>query len=166
MNDNPESAPGEIISRFEKLLADLARAEVDFCLVGGLAVALNGFVRFTEDVDILVHPDRPNLERMLAVLRGWGEGWARELTPEDFTAQEGSVRLAESEFDLDIFVQMLGKTLDDFRPRLRHFESHGARIPYLGPEDLILLKQGSWREQDKWDVAALREILARRSAGA
>lgn len=164
MNDGPQSEPGGIISRFEKLLADLARADVDFCVVGGLAAALNGFVRFTEDVDILVHPARPNLERMLTVLRGWGEGWARELTPEDFTVQEGSVRVAESEFDLDIFVQMLGKTLDDFRPRLRHFESDGVRIPYLAPEDLILLKEGSGREKDRWDVAAMREIIARRAA--
>lgn len=35
---------------FEKLLVLLADAEVDFVLVGGLAVTLQGYVRFTEDV--------------------------------------------------------------------------------------------------------------------
>ena len=39
---------------YEKLLAKLARAEVKFIIVGGVAVALNGFVRTTEDVDILI----------------------------------------------------------------------------------------------------------------
>ena len=34
-------------------------------------------------------------------------------------------------------------------------------IPYLSPADLIFLKQNSWREKDKLDVLALREILAR-----
>ncbi|MGO8929821.1 MAG: hypothetical protein ACLQU3_23385 [Limisphaerales bacterium] len=34
------------------------------------------------------------------------------------------------------------------------------RIPYLAPVDLIFLKQDSWREKDKLDVLALREILA------
>ena len=39
---------------YEKLLAKLAGAEVKFIIVGGVAIALNGFVRTTEDVDILV----------------------------------------------------------------------------------------------------------------
>jgi hypothetical protein len=35
-----------------------------------------------------------------------------------------------------------------------------VRIPYLAPADLIFLKQDSWREKDKLDVLAMREILA------
>ena len=34
---------------YERLLENLARAEVNFIVVGGVAVALNGFVRTTED---------------------------------------------------------------------------------------------------------------------
>ena len=44
-------------SAFERLLADLSEAEVDYILVGGLAVAFCGHVRATEDVDILVPVD-------------------------------------------------------------------------------------------------------------
>lgn len=91
---------------------------------------------------------------------GWGEGWARELKPADFAPQEGSVRVME-EFDLDIFTRMGGHTLDEFRPRLRHLDTGGLRIPYLSPADLILLKKDSWREKDKLDVLAMRVILAR-----
>ena len=91
---------------------------------------------------------------------GWGEGCARELKAEDFAAQEGSIRVME-EFDLDIFTRMRGKTLDDFRPHLRQLDTSSVRIPYLSPADLIFLKQDSWREKDKLDVLALREILAR-----
>ena len=65
------------------------------------------------------------------------------------------------DFDLDIFVKMRGKTLDDFRPNLRFFESSGVRIAYLSPADLIFLKQGSWREKDQIDVTAMKEIIAR-----
>ena len=46
-------------------------------------------------------------------------------------------------------------------PRLRHLETSHVRIPYLAPEDLIFLKQDSWRDKDKLDVQALREIVAR-----
>ncbi len=144
--------------QFEKLLAELVRGGVDFAVVGGVAVSLNGFVRATDDVDIIVGVSAENIRKLLGCLSGWGEGWARELKAEDFAPQEGSIRVME-DFDLDIFTQMRGKSLDDFRPRLRHLETGGIRIPYLAPEDLLFLKQDSWREKDQIDVAALKRML-------
>ena len=154
------SAPNENFFRFGSLLVELARAGVDFAAVGGVAISLNGFVRATEDVDIIVQSSPENLRRLLDCLKNWGEGWARELKIEDFAVEEGSIRVMES-FDLDIFVKMRGKTLDDFRPNLRHFDSEGVRIAYLSPADLIFLKQDSWRKKDQLDVSAMKEILAR-----
>ena len=43
----------------------------------------------------------------------------------------------------------------------RFLETGGVRIPYLAPEDLIFLKQDSWRDKDKLDVQAMQEILER-----
>jgi hypothetical protein len=143
-------------------LAALATDRVDFAAVGGLAVIFNGYPRLTLDADILVHDAPGNLRKLLDCLAGWGEGWARELKPEDFGFQEGSIRVME-EFDLDIFTRMNGRSLEDFRPRLRHLETGGVRIPYLAPEDLIFLKQDSTRDKDKLDVQAMREIIARES---
>ena len=86
---DPSSEPKVIISRFEKLLAKLAASSVDFAVVGGLAVVLNGYPRATIDADILVQ-DGPE-SQAIAGLPGWlGQGWARELTPEDFSAEEGT----------------------------------------------------------------------------
>src|SRR6266540_3051201 len=103
--ENPSSTR-ETISQFEKLLASMARAGIDFAVVGGVAVILNGYPRQTRDADIIVHPAVANVERLLKYLAAWGEGWARELTLEDFHAlDEGSLRVME-EFDLDIFVKM------------------------------------------------------------
>ncbi|MBI3877393.1 MAG: hypothetical protein HY300_15785, partial [Verrucomicrobia bacterium] len=52
MEHSPE--PREIISPFEKLLAELVRNNIDFALVGGLAVILNGYPRLTLDADIII----------------------------------------------------------------------------------------------------------------
>ena len=161
MEHSPESR--ETTSRFEKLLADLVTAQVDFAVVGGLAVIFNGYPRLTLDADIIVNDAVDNLHRLLRCLAQWGEGWARELKPEDFAPQEGSIRVME-EFDLDIFTRMGGYSLNDFRPRLRYLQAGCTRIPYLSPADLILLKKDSWREKDKLDVQAMREILAREAA--
>jgi hypothetical protein len=159
------SEPRETISQFEKLLAALARGGVDFAVVGGLAVIFNGYPRLTLDADILVKDAPDNLRNMLAVLESWGEGWARELKPEDFVFQQGSIRVIE-DFALDIFTRMRERTIDDFRPRLRYLKTAGVRIPYISPEDLIYLKDGSWRDKDKLDVLAMREIVAREAGQA
>ena len=157
-----EHLPGQkgITSQFEKLLVVLAADHIDFAVVGGLAVILNGYLRTTQDADILVHDSMDNLRALLVSLAGWGEGWARELKPEDLIIEAGAVRVME-DFDLDIFIRMCDKGLDDFRPRLRLFETNGVRIPYLAPADLIFLKEGSWRDKDKLDVLAMREIMER-----
>jgi hypothetical protein len=158
MSHSPK--PRETTSQFEKLLAALVADKVDFAVVGGLAVIFNGYPRLTLDADILVANSPDNLNKLIECLKGWGEGWARELKLEDFSGEPGAIRLIE-DFALDMFVTMREKTLDDFRPRLRYLETGGVRIPYLGPEDLIFLKEGSWRDKDRLDVTAMREILAR-----
>ena len=82
MDHSPK--PRETTSRFEKLLVALATDGIDFAVVGGLAVIFNGYPRLTLDVDILVHAAPENLRKLLDCLANWGEGWARELKPEDF----------------------------------------------------------------------------------
>jgi hypothetical protein len=119
-----------------------------------------GYARLTVDVDVIVARNAENLRRLLDVLAQWGEGFARELSPADFIGEEGCVRVSE-EFDLDIFTTMSGRTLDDFRPRLRYLNSAGRRIPYISPEDIISLKQSSWRDKDQLDVRAMRQAIAR-----
>src|SRR5687768_11411199 len=120
----PSHESKETISRFESLLVDLAKAEIDFAVVGGLAVILNGYGRLTQDTDIIVSEAPDNIRKLLRCLEGWGEGWARELKAEDFIPQEGSIRVME-EFELDIFTRMRGRSLEDFRPRLRVLETQG-----------------------------------------
>ena len=159
--NSPEApSPERNFSQFENLLVALIRAEVDFAVVGGVAISLNGYVRATEDTDVIVSEAPENIRKLLSCLEGWGEGWARELKPEEFIAQEGAIRVME-DFDLDIFTRMRGRSLEDFRPRLRFLETQGIRIAYISPQDLIYLKQDSRRDKDKLDVLAMQEIVRR-----
>ena len=57
---------------FAKLLVRLADAGVEFVLLGSLAVTLQGYVRFTEDVDMLIASSHRNINLLLATLENWG----------------------------------------------------------------------------------------------
>jgi hypothetical protein len=160
MTPSPEQT--ESLSQYGKLLVALAKGEVNFAVVGGLAVIFNGYARFTLDADIIVDDSAQNLERMLEVLRGWGEGWARELSVEDFSPEEGAVRLVE-DFELDIFTRLRGRSLKDFKEDLRYLEYAGACVPYLSPAGLIHCKEDSVREKDQLDVAAMKDIASQSS---
>src|SRR5207237_4979476 len=137
-----------MVTPYEKLLENLSRAEVKFIVVGGVAVALNGFVRTTDDVDILVERSPANIQRLLQTLVSFGEGHARELSLADFDATEGAVRVIE-EFPLDIFTVMRGHSFADLATYLRQTKINGATIDFLNAQGLIRLKADSKREKDQ-----------------
>ncbi|MDP9003832.1 MAG: hypothetical protein M3N12_03465, partial [Verrucomicrobiota bacterium] len=58
---------------FESLLVKLSRAGVDYLVAGGVAVCLNGFVRTSQDLDLLVEPSAGNLARPLRSLATFGD---------------------------------------------------------------------------------------------
>ena len=153
-----------MITLFEELLDRLVTDQVKFVVAGGLAVCLNGWVRVTDDVDILIDNSSANIERLTRCLADFGEGHGADLTPDDLTNEPGAVRICE-EFILDLFVQMSGKTLAEFTPWIGHYRlPSGNEVPFLLPEGLIQTKLGSVRQKDKSDIAALQDILhARRT---
>ena len=146
-----------MVTPYEKLLAKLARAEVKFIIVGGVAVALNGFVRTTEDVDILIEASAENVTRLLDELGNFGEGHARELSPTDFSDSEGAVRIIE-DFPLDVFTMMRGKRYAELVGSTKTTRIDDVEVRYLNAEALIALKSDSQRDQDRIDVSALRAL--------
>ncbi len=124
---------------YEKLLAKLARAEVKFIIVGGVAVALNGFVRTTEDVDILIESSVENVTRLLNELRNF------------------AIRIIE-DFPLDVFTIIRGKRYADLVGSTKPTRIDDVDVRYLDAETLIALKKDSQRDQDRIDVSALRSL--------
>lgn len=145
---------------FEKLLALLADSSVRFVVVGGVAVTLNGYVRLTEDVDILLEPSRSNIERFLAAMSGYGEGFARELSCEDFADEEGAIRIVEEveQCQVDAFTRMGGQHYSDLLSDAETFRMGTRDILYASRPALIRLKERSVREKDRLDVMALRRL--------
>ena len=146
---------------FEKLLVLLADARIEFVLVGGLAVTLQGYVRFTEDVDILIESSLGNVTKLLEVLGNFGEGFANELSPDDFTEEEGAIRIVEEveQCQIDVFTVMSGRKFADVAEDADVFDLRGREIRYASKKALIGWKEKSVREKDKLDALALRRLV-------
>jgi Nucleotidyl transferase of unknown function (DUF2204) len=55
-----------------RIIESLTSAQIDYVVVGGLAVAAHGHARATIDVDIIIRFDRDNVHRLVTCLRGLG----------------------------------------------------------------------------------------------
>jgi hypothetical protein len=142
---------------FEKLLVLLAEATVDFIVVGGIAVSIQGYVRLTEDVDLLIDDSRENVRRLLNRLADYGEGFAKELSLADFNDEEGAIRIVEEteQCQIDLFTRMSGRSYQDVIEDADRFEVGGHLIAVASKNSLIGWKSKSVREKDRFDAEAL-----------
>ncbi len=145
---------------FEKAFAHLQNHDVQFIVCGGLAVAFCGFVRVTEDIDILVSTEPSNVERLLTALSTFGEGLGGTLSPADFTLEPGCFEINETECRIDIFTLMDGKTFEELLPDAQSFQAKNLNHPlmHLNRDQLISAKSTTYRDKDRIDVDALRQL--------
>jgi hypothetical protein len=144
-----------------KTVARLLAAEgARWALIGGYAIAAHGFVRLSEDVDILVDPSRENASRWIQALARLPDGATRELFGDEaLFEREGpyAVRVND-EFTVDVMPSACGHTWAELQPYIEARDIVGMTIPVLGLEGLLLTKEGE-RPKDRADAEVLRRAL-------
>lgn len=148
----------------DALLRALSEGDVQFVLIGGLAVGMHGAVRATKDVDIVPSPDRQNLDRLAAVVRsvaGRQIGVDTEFLPHQATDANGleaggSFQLATRHGQLDILQE--GGAIPPYEELSRaalETEYEGLRLRYCSREHLIAMKRRAARPLDLRDLDEL-----------
>jgi len=147
-------------------------ANVRYLIVGGLAVVAHGYVRFTQNIDLVVELERENVLRAMNALTAIGY---RPLIPVDAAqfADESLRRQWRDDKEMIVF-QMLNPErestrIDIFVTEPFVFEEEFERAnwhtwgdlqaPVLRIEALIAMKQATGQPQDLADAALLRDIL-------
>ena len=147
----------------EDALLDLLRrfqdAGVQYVLVGGQAVRLNGFVRATEDIDILLPSSIENGRRVMRALAFLPSG--KDLQADWFEVSSGepeNIRIAD-ELLIDLLFAANGQTYESLQDNVSTLLIDGVAVRTLDIEGLLKTKT-DYRPKDQID----REVLQRLKA--
>ena len=144
---------------------------VRYLVVGGVAVNLHGYSRFTGDLDVLVALDDANLDRLALLMEERGftqrlpidvrllsdrkqvQQWIMDKGLTAYTFIDSKL----PQFSLDV---LAGESLDfdTFEQNKIVIEAEDLSIPVISIDDLIGMKRRANRQKDIEDVAALLEL--------
>jgi len=147
----------------ERILRALAEHEVQYVLIGGLAVQTHGHVRTTNDADLIPAPDPANLERLAATLRALearvlNEG--QESTPIDAAMLPRATiwQFATRDGGIDVMHEVPGGSpYEELSERALQVRLGDVEVPVVDLDDLIRMKLARGRPVDLADVAALTD---------
>jgi hypothetical protein len=139
---------------------------VDYALVGGYALALHGFSRFTEDIDILVNPSADNSRRWIVALSQLPDHAAAELAAENdvFADDQRYAIRINDEFTVDVMPSIAGLSWDEMKPHITSTVVDGVEIRFLDLPGLLKTKQGV-RPKDQMDAAIIARALDKIRSG-
>jgi hypothetical protein len=170
--------PNEPLDAYQ-LVAALNGHDVDFVVIGGVALQAHGHVRTTVDLDVVAAWTPENMRRLAPALRELDarlRGVDADLLGLDLDNPEtlyngGNFLMHTRHGDLDVFAidQTAGAPAryDDLRARAIAVEIRGATLLIAHPDDLIRMKTAASqfrdrpapkRRQDLDDIAVLERI--------
>ena len=147
---------------FLSVIDALDRFGVEYVLIGGYAVIIHGFPRFTEDMDLFVRPDQDNISRLRHALDDvFHDTSLQELTATEIDQYPVIRYGAPNGFLIDIIARIGEMYLfDNIDYEELQIEGHTLRI--ATPDMLYRMKQGTVRPQDHRDAAFLLELMRQR----
>jgi hypothetical protein len=138
-------------------LESLNASDADFIVVGGIALAHHGIVRYTGDLDVFVRPTPDNAERVIAALRRFGFG-SLNVTPGDLAVPDRVIQLGFPPSRIDLLTAIDGVSWDQASMNAEVGEYAGIRARFISRADLILNKRATGRAQDRADADRLDGI--------
>ena len=141
------------------LARELNRQGVAYVVIGGFAINRLGFVRATEDIDLLIARDRANQALVKQALEILPDRAIRELGDEDL-AQWIVVRVND-DITVNLMTEACGVRFEDTVGGIETEVIDGVPIPFAGPELMLKMKQ-SGREKDAADRSFLQQLIRSR----
>jgi hypothetical protein len=164
-------SPMEVRS-VEAIVRALNEAQVQYLIVGGLAVNAHGYERFTNDVDLVIGLDHENIIRGIRALKAIDYHMSIPVTPEEFANPELRRQWQEEKgmVVLRLWSDQHRRTpiaVFIYEPFDFQEEYQSARwvtvlgehtAPVISYRMLLKMKEGAGRPRDLIDIEKLRKL--------
>jgi hypothetical protein len=139
---------------FKEFIGSLNDNGVRYLVVGGYAVALHGYPRYTKDIDIWVEMTSENATRVIKALNQFGFG-SLDLKEADFTVPDQIIQLGYPPRRIDILTTLPGVEFSDCYATRVTTSMEGVPVNFIDFENLKKNKKATGRHQDLADLEAL-----------
>jgi len=139
---------------FREFIELLEKHAVKYLVVGGYAVGLHGFPRYTGDLDIFIALSPENAGKVLRVFAEFGFA-DLGLKPEDFLEPDMVVEIGREPLKIQILTGIDGVTFDQCYVGRTFLSQGDLKIPFIGFDQLLQNKAASSRGRDKIDLEEL-----------
>lgn len=145
-----------LLEQLRAILAALDDAGIEYALVGGLAVAVWGAPRATQDIDLLVRPE--SVDAIVSSIEPLG--FRFRALPMTFSDGMQLQRVSKIEHGVLLTVDLLlvDANLEPTWASRRQIDVEGTPIWVISREALIQMKLAAGRTRDVQDVERLEEI--------
>lgn len=161
------------LTSVEAIVRALNEANVRYLVAGGLAVNAHGYLRFTNDADVVIQLIPDNIRRAFAALATLGykplapvtveqfadravrESWIREKNMQVLQLWSDSHR----ETSIDLFVHEPFSFDEEYANALIKPLYGTIEVRFVSIPTLIKMKEAAGREQDRIDIEHLRMRL-------
>ncbi len=147
-----------MVDKALRIIKSLNEEKVDYIIIGGYAVILHGFLRATEDIDIVLKLTKENILYFQRAIKKIYDEDIDEITFSELQ-KYSVIRYGTPEnFYIDI-ISGIGKTFsfENIIPVEKIVE--GVKIKFASAESLFAMKKNTYREKDKLDLLFLKEKL-------
>ena len=139
---------------FKEFLNLLNDNHVEYLLIGGYAVGYYGYPRPTGDMDIWVAVNRPNAQKIVAVLTQFGF-FSPELNEELFLQEHQVARMGIAPFRLEITTSIDGVKFAECFAARETVIIEGVAVNLISLQHLRINKKASGRLKDLHDLENL-----------
>jgi hypothetical protein len=136
----------------------LNKNKVEYMIVGGYAVGLHGYPRYTGDLDIWIRISEDNAQKMINVLNEFGVS-IPGLTKKDFLRENplSGVHFGREPLRIDILNSIDGVQFENCYPNRQTTLFENIEINFIHFNDLKTNKLSTGRSKDKGDIEELEE---------
>lgn len=142
---------------FQDFIGLLEKHKVEYVIVGGYAVGVHGFPRYTGELDVFVAISGENARSLVNVFAEFGfESLGLMLA--DFLEPDTVVEVGREPMKIQVLTGIDGVSFDRCRSDRILVDLSGKKVPFIGFDSLVANKAATPRNKDRIDLEELMRL--------